>query len=118
MAILDNKCHPADNVWQEDLPMTTLNFSLPEELKKWIEAQVASGGYGNTSEYLRELIRMDQKRKAEERLEALLLEGLESPAREMTSADWEDLKRRVKGQRAPKTPVRGGKSRSFRPGSA
>ena len=44
--------------------MATLNFSLPDDLKKWIEAQVAAGGYGNTSEYIRELIRLDQKRKA------------------------------------------------------
>ena len=82
--------------------MATLNFSLPEDLKKWIEAQVAAGGYGNTSEYIRELIRLDQKRKAEERLEALLLKGLESPSKEMTREDWDELKRRVKKRHAGK----------------
>ena len=86
--------------------MATLNFSLPDDLKKWIEAQVATGGYGNTSEYIRELIRLDQKRKAEERLEALLLKGLESPSKEMTREDWDELKRRVTGRRAKKPRAR------------
>ena len=88
--------------------MTTLNFSLPDDLKKWIEAQVAAGGYGNTSEYIRELIRIDQKRKAEERLEALLLKGLESPSKQMTRADWAELKRRVteRQKKKPRTRAR------------
>lgn len=58
--------------------MTSLNISLPEALKEYVERQVAQGGYSTPSEYLRELLRQDQKRRAEERLEALLLEGLES----------------------------------------
>ena len=73
--------------------MTTLNFSLPEDLKRWVEEQVAVGGYGNTSEYIRELIRSDRKRRSEERLEALLLEGLESLGAgkgiEITPEFWE-----------------------------
>ncbi len=73
--------------------MTTLNFSLPEELKSWVESQVVAGGYGNTSEYIRELIRLDRKRKAEERLEALLLQGIESldagKGIEITPEYWE-----------------------------
>ena len=76
--------------------MTTLNFSLPEDLKRWVEAQVAAGGYGNTSEYIRELIRFDRKRKAEERLEALLLEGLDSgPPIEITPEFWERKRREL-----------------------
>ena len=58
--------------------MTSLNISLPEALKEYVERQVAQGGYSTPSEYLRELLRQDQKRRAEERLEALLIEGLES----------------------------------------
>ena len=76
--------------------MTTLNFSLPEDLKRWVEAQVAAGGYGNTSEYIRELIRFDRKRKAEERLESLLLEGLDSgPPIEITPEFWERKRREL-----------------------
>ncbi len=52
---------------------------------------------------MRELIRSDEKRKAEERLEALLLEGLQSPETELTPADWSEIRQeaiaRVKARR-------------------
>ena len=88
--------------------MTTLNFSLPERLKKWVEAQVAAGGYGNTSEYIRELIRMDQRRKEQERLETLLLKGLDSGTPvEMSREAWAELKRRVGSRRVGKKRASG-----------
>jgi len=49
--------------------MTSLNISLPEPLRDRIETQIRRGRYGNASEYLRELIRCDQDRQAQERLE-------------------------------------------------
>ena len=58
--------------------MTTMNISLPETLKDFIDARLLEGGYGTASEYVRELIRNDQKSNAQARLERLLLEGLES----------------------------------------
>jgi antitoxin ParD1/3/4 len=58
--------------------MTTVTISLPESLKQFVDAQVASKGYGNVSEYFRSLLRDAQEREAEARLEALLLEGLAS----------------------------------------
>lgn len=74
--------------------MTTLNISLPDAMRKWIEDQLEGGGYGNASEYIRELIREDQKRKAEERLEVLLLEGLNSGrVVEVTPEYWANKKR-------------------------
>lgn len=74
----------------------TMNVALPENLKQYVLRQVAEGGYTSASEYVRELIRADQKQKAQERLEAVLLEGLQSgEARELTSEDWAELKRRV-----------------------
>jgi antitoxin ParD1/3/4 len=56
----------------------------------------ASGGYGNTSEYIRELIRQDRKKKAEEKLEKLLIEGLDSgePV-EITPEYWERKRREL-----------------------
>jgi len=76
--------------------MTSLNISLPESLREWIDAVVANGGYGNASEYLRELIREDRKRRDEERLEHLLLEGLESGAPvEVTPEFWKQLRKDV-----------------------
>ena len=76
--------------------MATLNFALPEAMKEWVESQVKGGSYGNLSEYIRELIRQDQRRKTEERLESLLLEGLNcGNAGPMTKKDWDALKRKV-----------------------
>ncbi len=57
--------------------MSTMNISLPDSLKSFVDEQVASRGYGTSSEYLRELIRRDQDRA---RLRGLLLEGAASPA--------------------------------------
>ena len=76
--------------------MTTMNISLPEPLKEFIEEQVSAGGYGTVSEYLRELIRANQKQRAQEKLEQLLLEGINSgPATPMTKQDWIDIRAEV-----------------------
>ena len=55
--------------------MTTMNVSLPDDLKGFVDAQVSGGDYGSTSEYVRELIRRDRDRRA---LRAALLEGARS----------------------------------------
>ena len=73
--------------------MTSLNISLPEPLREWIEAQIKRGRYGNASEYLRDLIRRDQERQSQERLEELLLEGTKSgPTSYLTKRDWAELR--------------------------
>ena len=73
---------------------TSLNISLPEALKEFVHERVAEQAYSNPSDYIRALIRADQKRRAEEKLEQLLLEGLESgPAREY---DFEEIRREVR----------------------
>ena len=70
-----------------------MNVSLPEELKEYVEAQTKSG-YSTPSEYVRELIRGDQKRRAKEKLDTLLLEGISSgDSIPMDAAFWSDLKR-------------------------
>ena len=56
--------------------MSTMNISLPETLKSFVDEQVSGRGYGTHSEYVRELIRKDQDRQ---RLRRLLLDGAESP---------------------------------------
>lgn len=66
-------------------------------MRAYVEEQVANGGYSTLSEYFRELVRHDQKRKAQERLEALLVEGLESgTATPITDRDWEDIRQTVR----------------------
>ena len=69
-----------------------MNISLPEELKQYVEGQTKDG-YSTPSEYVRELIREDQKRRAQERLEQLLLEGLNSGESIRAGEKfWADLK--------------------------
>jgi antitoxin ParD1/3/4 len=73
--------------------METMNISLPEPLKRFVDAQIAAGRYSSASEYVRELIREDEKRTVEGRLEALLIEGLQGEETELTSADWKDIRK-------------------------
>lgn len=56
--------------------MTTMNVSLPDELKAFVDVQTERGGYGSTSEFVRELIRREQDRQV---LRSLLLDGAASP---------------------------------------
>ncbi len=56
--------------------MTTMNVSLPEDLKTYVDSQVRAGNYGSTSEYVRELIRRDHDRLE---LRTALLDGARSP---------------------------------------
>ncbi|MBL1208243.1 type II toxin-antitoxin system ParD family antitoxin [Geminocystis sp. GBBB08] len=76
--------------------MTSLNISLPESMRTYIDQQMALLGYSTASEYIRDLIRQEQKRQATQRLETLLLEGLESgKATDMTEQDWLDIRQAV-----------------------
>jgi antitoxin ParD1/3/4 len=59
--------------------MATMNVSLPDPMKAWVERQAESGRYGNASDYIRDLIRRDQERReALATLQAAITEGIES----------------------------------------
>jgi antitoxin ParD1/3/4 len=73
--------------------MQSMNISLPDPLKRFVDGQIAQGRYSSVSEYVRELIRADEKRKAEAELEAKLLEGLRGAETELTSADWKAIRK-------------------------
>ncbi|MEZ5666363.1 MAG: type II toxin-antitoxin system ParD family antitoxin [Alphaproteobacteria bacterium] len=74
--------------------MSTMNISLPEALKDFVDEQVAARGFGSSSEHMRELIRRDQDRQ---RLHALLLEGAESASTaEADTAYFEGLRARIR----------------------
>jgi antitoxin ParD1/3/4 len=73
-----------------------MSFALPESMRGYIDERVRSGNYGNTSEYLRDLIRQDQRNQAAERLRTLIAEGLESgEARTVTDAVVDELRDRA-----------------------
>jgi antitoxin ParD1/3/4 len=75
--------------------MSTMNISLPEALKSFVEEQVDQRDFGTASEYLRELIRRDQDRV---RLRGLLLEGAGSqPSAPVGKAYFQALRARVTG---------------------
>jgi antitoxin ParD1/3/4 len=76
--------------------MTTMNISLPAAMRKFVEKQVSEEGYSTASEYIRTLVREEQKRKAKEKLESLILEGLNSgESIEVTPEYWEEIRRRL-----------------------
>lgn len=65
--------------------MATMNVSLPDKMKQWVEDQVATGRYGNSSDYVRDLVRRDQERaEAREKLQQLVDEALASGRVETT----------------------------------
>ena len=74
--------------------MTTMNISLPEALKTFVDEQVSQRGFGTSSEYVRELIRKDQDGM---QLRGLLLAGAETePAQPATQAYFDGLCDRIR----------------------
>jgi len=68
------------------MAMTSLNISLPEALKQYVETQVATGDWGTPSEYVRELIRQDKERRLSN-LEQELIAATKGPKIELSVAD-------------------------------
>lgn len=59
--------------------MATMNVSLPDPMKTWVERRTQGGRYGNVSDYMRDLIRRDQERQsAIEELQSFIDDGLQS----------------------------------------
>jgi antitoxin ParD1/3/4 len=74
--------------------MSTMNISLPDTLKAYVDEQVSGRGFGTSSEYVRELIRRDRDRQ---HLRALLLDGAGSaPAAPADKAYFDSLRSRVR----------------------
>ena len=68
--------------------MATMNVSLPDPMKDWVEAQARKGRYSNASDYVRDLIRRDQERAAQhEELQKLITQGFESGISTRSIAD-------------------------------
>lgn len=72
--------------------MQSMNISLPDPLKQFVDGQIEQGRYSSVSEYVRELIRADEKHKVEEQLEAKLLEGLNSAESALSPAEWQVIR--------------------------
>jgi antitoxin ParD1/3/4 len=76
--------------------MSTMNISLPDHLKSFVDEQVAGRGYGTSSEYIRELIRRDQDRLV---LRGLLVDGASSVQSDPADGRYfTELRDRVRGR--------------------
>jgi len=82
--------------------MATMNVSLPDTMKDWVEARARSGRYSNASDYVRDLIRRDQERAgAIAELQDLIDRGLESGVSLRTEDDIRELSRKRATARRP-----------------
>lgn len=76
--------------------MSTMNISLPDAMKSFVDEQVSQRGYGTSSEYLRDLIRRDQDRQ---HLRGLLLAGASAPVvQEATPEYFSALREQVRAK--------------------
>jgi antitoxin ParD1/3/4 len=92
LTTIDNASHHAG------MSSNTMSFALPEAMRSYVDERVRSGQYGNTSEYLRELIRRDQEEQAKKRLRELIEEGLNSgPGRALNAKRAAQLKKHALG---------------------
>jgi antitoxin ParD1/3/4 len=71
--------------------MQVSELLLPESLEKFVEEEVAEGGYESAEKYIRHLIAVEHKRRAKERLQALMEEGLNSESELVTAEWWAEL---------------------------
>ena len=79
--------------------MATMNVSLPDPMKDWVEAQARTGRYSNASDYVRDLIRRDQERAAKiAEMQHLITEGLKSGISDRSMDDVLEDARRQTGE--------------------
>jgi antitoxin ParD1/3/4 len=84
--------------------MQTMNISLPDPMKQYVEEQVRAGAYSSASEYVRELVRADQKRHAKEQLEQLLLNAINSgDPIDVTPEMVEEVRQRLRARATQRT---------------
>ena len=87
-------------------PMSTMNISLPDDMKDFVDSQVSQRGFGTSSEFVRDLIRREQERQ---HLRGLMLEAMASPrVGEADAAYFKGLRQRVtqKAKSAARAPAK------------
>jgi hypothetical protein len=76
--------------------MTTFDVSLSDDLRSYAEQEASRGGFATLGDYVQALIAEAQRRDlARSSLEVMLVEGLNSPVRELTRDDWSSLRERI-----------------------
>jgi len=78
---------------------TTMNLSLPADLREFVDEQVKSGGYGTASEYVRDMLRRARERQLRRQIDEMLIEAVESGANiPMDDADWASIRKAARTQ--------------------
>ena len=94
--------------------MASLNVHMPPDLRDFVDQRTKKGGFSTPTEYVRHLIREDQRREAERRIEALFLEGVKSGR---ATGSVEDLFKRLHkfvDERRGETQVKRGNGKATR----
>jgi antitoxin ParD1/3/4 len=82
--------------------METMNIALPESMKHFVQERVSEGKYSIVSKHVSELILADRERKIEGRIDALLIEGLDSGQLITATPEYCDEKKRKLTERLGK----------------
>jgi len=70
-----------------------MHISLPSPLKKWVDRQAAKKGHSTSDEFILDMLRREQATEARERIDAILIESLDSgPSTPMTAKDWQNIR--------------------------
>lgn len=69
-----------------------INIDIPDKIRVYVEVQLMTGTYNDIGEYFLDLVQQDKKRKAQAKLEMLLLEGINSDTQEVTPEYWQNLR--------------------------
>jgi antitoxin ParD1/3/4 len=72
---------------------SSMNISLPTTLRRWIEHQVEIRGFDTASEFVRDMIRREREKTLRVQIDETLCKALQTPLREMTDDDWDDIRR-------------------------
>jgi len=73
-----------------------MNISLPPALKEYVDDQVNTGNFSTVSEYIRQLIREDQKRTEREDIDRKLIEAIDGGTTPLTAEDWQQVREEVR----------------------
>jgi antitoxin ParD1/3/4 len=83
--VFGNLCQNARKIRR--MSTVTMNISLTDDLKAFVDARIKARGFSSASEYMRDLVRRDEERASEERFKALIQAGLDSP---LDPCSWEE----------------------------
>jgi antitoxin ParD1/3/4 len=83
---------------REKNELTSMTVSLPVAQKDYVRERAVATGCSTPSEYIRRLIFADQRSHRQAELESKILEGLDTPARELTTKDWSKIRQTLKAK--------------------